>query len=522
MADYILSPNMLLTMPIPGVAPGPNYAFEQNVAFLTIDGHDHSPGKGVQIHPNGLNINSDLTFLANNATNLRSVRFTSQASPLALAADIGCLYESAVDLWFNDGNGNQIRLTQSGSIAGTTGSISGLVPPASASYSSGSSTFIFQSNINTPANIDGASFILRNLTVNSKGLTLSPPNAMAANYTITLPSLPAALSFVTIDTSGNMGTMTETSILQDLVPTGATIPFAGTGATPVNYLLANGAAVSRTTYSDLFTVIGTTYGPGDGTTTFNLPDATGLLAFKGAGTIPVYVQSYWKMNQASGGEPNFASSGSGFNLVQTGTVPSIAGHVAGINARGPYTTGTNYFTVPLASGFATPYDSQIFVAGFWMKTTLSGTFNNIMGKQNGSSQGWVIRVNASNFIELLINGTTPYSATSGNVADSAWHLVYVANMATSGANNLRIYVDNIEVFAGTGISYTPAAIDIGVGVNLSGPADAFLQGDLSLVQWWTSMPGSWAAFETIINGSWNGGAGSDYTANVPVNYIVKT
>ena len=172
--------------------------------------------------------------------------------------------------------------------------------------------------------------------------------------------------------------------------------------------------------------------------------------------------------------------------------------------------------------FATPYDSQIFVAGFWMKTTLSGAFNNIMGKQNSSSQGWVIRVNTSNFIELVINGTTSYSATSGNVADGAYHLVYVANMATSGANNLRFYVDNVEVFAGTGISFTPAAIDLGVGVNLAGASDAFLQGDLSLVQWWDSMPGSWAAFETIINGSWNGGAGSDYTATVPVNYIVKT
>jgi len=44
-------------------------------------------------------------------------------------------------------------------------------------------------------------------------------------------------------------------------------------ATPPNgYLIANGDAVSRTTYSDLFAVIGTIYGAGDGSTTFNLPD----------------------------------------------------------------------------------------------------------------------------------------------------------------------------------------------------------------------------------------------------------
>ena len=44
------------------------------------------------------------------------------------------------------------------------------------------------------------------------------------------------------------------------------------------YLLCNGQEVSRTDYSDLFSVIGTTYGEGDGSTTFNVPNHTGKLA----------------------------------------------------------------------------------------------------------------------------------------------------------------------------------------------------------------------------------------------------
>jgi prepilin-type N-terminal cleavage/methylation domain-containing protein len=44
---------------------------------------------------------------------------------------------------------------------------------------------------------------------------------------------------------------------------------------PQGFLLENGAAISRATYSDLFAVIGTTYGPGDGATTFNVPDSRG-------------------------------------------------------------------------------------------------------------------------------------------------------------------------------------------------------------------------------------------------------
>lgn len=50
--------------------------------------------------------------------------------------------------------------------------------------------------------------------------------------------------------------------------------FSGTNI-PDGYLLCDGRAVSRTTYSNLFTAIGTIYGEGDGSTTFNLPNITG-------------------------------------------------------------------------------------------------------------------------------------------------------------------------------------------------------------------------------------------------------
>jgi microcystin-dependent protein len=57
-------------------------------------------------------------------------------------------------------------------------------------------------------------------------------------------------------------------------PAGTVIQFAGSSA-PAGYLKANGNAVSRTTYAALFAAIGTTYGTGDGSTTFNLPDLRG-------------------------------------------------------------------------------------------------------------------------------------------------------------------------------------------------------------------------------------------------------
>ena len=60
----------------------------------------------------------------------------------------------------------------------------------------------------------------------------------------------------------------------DLTPAGTIIYSARTTA-PTGYLKANGAAVSRTTYATLFAAIGTLYGGGDGSTTFNVPDLRG-------------------------------------------------------------------------------------------------------------------------------------------------------------------------------------------------------------------------------------------------------
>lgn len=65
-------------------------------------------------------------------------------------------------------------------------------------------------------------------------------------------------------------------------PKGTVIAFAGNSA-PAGYLICNGAAVSRTTYAGLFAVIGTTYGAGDGSTTFNLPNLTDKF-IQGSGT----------------------------------------------------------------------------------------------------------------------------------------------------------------------------------------------------------------------------------------------
>jgi microcystin-dependent protein len=63
------------------------------------------------------------------------------------------------------------------------------------------------------------------------------------------------------------------------VPLAAVIPYAGSTAPNSSFVLCYGQAISRTTYASLFSLLSTTYGAGDGSTTFNLPDLRGRAIF---------------------------------------------------------------------------------------------------------------------------------------------------------------------------------------------------------------------------------------------------
>lgn len=112
--------------------------------------------------------------------------------------------------------------------------------------------------------------------------TLTANNVILGNGTSTP-------TFVAPSTSGNVLTSNGTTwastapAASGSLPTGAIMPFAGASAPTGGYLLCDASAVSRSTYATLFGVIGTTYGSGDGSTTFNLPDLRGRLPM-GAGT----------------------------------------------------------------------------------------------------------------------------------------------------------------------------------------------------------------------------------------------
>lgn len=84
----------------------------------------------------------------------------------------------------------------------------------------------------------------------------------------------ALIQFENGVTQGNAETFNNN--FKHCTPTGGVIEFAGTTA-PAGWLICDGSAVSRTTYADLFAAIGTAYGSGDGSTTFNIPNLKGKI-----------------------------------------------------------------------------------------------------------------------------------------------------------------------------------------------------------------------------------------------------
>jgi hypothetical protein len=208
---YTISPNMNLIVPTVGSESGPQYATDVNNSLTLVDQHDHSTGKGVQIQPDGLNISSALTFQNNPLTNAQYLNMYLQTTAPTVAQSLyvkdGSESPALPDLWYFDGT-NQIQITSGGQLAPVTASISGIT------YAGG--TFSFEQNQSslptTPANLSAGSIIIRpNTAATAYGVELNPPSAIASQYSLFLPSVPANLSFLTIDSGGNIGTASNVS-----------------------------------------------------------------------------------------------------------------------------------------------------------------------------------------------------------------------------------------------------------------------------------------------------------------------
>ena len=112
------------------------------------------------------------------------------------------------------------------------------------------------------------------------------------------------------------------SYTSNIVPSGALMPYAGTSA-PTGFLLCDGSAVSRSTYATLFSAISTTYGAGDGSSTFNLPDLRGRVV---AGQDDMGGSSANRLTDQTGGLNGDTLGDTGGSETHTLTTAQLASH----------------------------------------------------------------------------------------------------------------------------------------------------------------------------------------------------
>jgi hypothetical protein len=146
---------MSLVLPDPNSELGPAWATLLNAALTLVDGHDHSSGKGPRITPAAFNVNADFTF---NNWSLTSLKMTSAMTDNTVdptGSSNRCLFFLNGEFYAKDGSGNNVQITNSGSVAGATGNIGGIIGSAAITYTSiGVNRFVFTDEAGVLASIE--------------------------------------------------------------------------------------------------------------------------------------------------------------------------------------------------------------------------------------------------------------------------------------------------------------------------------------------------------------------------------
>jgi microcystin-dependent protein len=161
-------------------------------------------------------------------------------------------------------------------------------------------------------------------------------------------------------TTASGGATSATNPIVDVVTLRGAMVMWGTAPAPTGWLLCDGSAVSRTTYAALFAILSTTYGVGDGSTTFNLPDLRGRVPVgKNAGTFS-------------------SLGGTGGEETHTLTAAEIASHTHNqFNGAGSFSFGSTPHFVSLGNGASD--SAQLYGNGTGMQpnSPADGAHNNL-------------------------------------------------------------------------------------------------------------------------------------------------
>ena len=130
-----------LAKPAVGVTVGPTWATDLNTSIDAVDNHDHSTNKGIRITPAAINVNADVEFNQNSASELKNLIFDSSVTAATTSYSI---YQSSGNLYWRNGAGTAVQITTSSTVNAGAGSIDGMTgTDAGATYVNGAKSYNF-------------------------------------------------------------------------------------------------------------------------------------------------------------------------------------------------------------------------------------------------------------------------------------------------------------------------------------------------------------------------------------------
>jgi len=216
-------------------------------------------------------------------------------------------------------------------------------------------------------------------------------------------------------------------------------------------------------------------------------------------TVPYLPEtfSHYKLNDKTGP----AVDALGYrDIPEQGTVGYIGGPMRDIS-RGPYTYTTNYFrSTGTFSGSA--YDTLYPVIEGWFKCGPTGSDQTIFSKYWSGGYGWIANVSAANKMQIYLGASTITSVA--DYTDNEWHYFFFAQLAVSGTDKRRLYVDDTVVSAsGVNFSFTGSYLEIGARYGGINPMTAGYVGECTFGSGLTS----WDGIDEYVAKRFNNGIG---------------
>lgn len=345
-----------------------------------------------------------------------------------------------------DGSGNFSAGTITASLTGTASNATQILTTSTTSNASYAPTFV-----------DTTATQQQNLRVGSANITMNPSTGIftatgfvgdltgtasgnttisgQTNHGVVIASATNAMGSTGAGTSGQVLTSNGASAdptFQDIgMPSGVVLPYGGASA-PTGWLLCDGAAINRTTYAALFAVIGTTYGVGNGSTTFNIPNTQGVF-LRGAGTQTISAINYSGTAGAVAGDTfqghYHTLTDPGHNHTQNSHTHTQDTHTHTQNSHTHTQDAHTHIQDAHKHGLATN-DSGVSDTGFGTGTA---SLNN--STASGSTIG---RSGSSGNNVTVISNTTPtnQNATATNQSTTATNQNTIATNQSTTATNI--------------------------------------------------------------------------------------